>query len=77
MKEYSRQHYVPQFYLKLFSPEKDGDYVFCYDKKKRNAFRTNVRQICYEIGFNSDVNKPNKLVEKAFHRLRANVASCL
>jgi hypothetical protein len=62
----AKQHYVPQFYLKLFSPEKDGEYVYCYDKENRKAFRTNVRQVCFEIGFNEDAKKPIKPIEDAF-----------
>jgi hypothetical protein len=61
-----KQHYVPQFYLRLFSPEKRGNYVYCYDKENKESFRTNVRQICYENGFNEEENKPNKPIEDAF-----------
>jgi hypothetical protein len=65
-KEKARQHYVPQFYLKLFSPEKNGIYVYCYDKKNKKTFRTNVSQVCFEIGFYEDAKKPSKPIEDAF-----------
>ncbi len=65
-KEKAKQHYVPQFYLKLFSPEKNGKYVYCHDKKNRNAFRTNVSQVCFEVGFYENAKKPSKPIEDAF-----------
>jgi len=61
-----KQHYIPQFYLKLFSPKKDGNYVYCYDKKNKRSFRTNVSQVCFEIGFYEDAKKLNKPIEDAF-----------
>ena len=65
-KEKVKQHYVPQFYLKLFSQEKNGNHVYCYDKEKKKPFRTNVRRLCYEIGFYEVANMPNKPIEEAF-----------
>ena len=66
MKEKARQHYVPQFYLKLFSTEKTGSYVYCFDKENKRAFKTNVKALCSEIGFYENANKPNKPIEDAF-----------
>ncbi len=66
MKEKARQHYVPQFYLKLFSTEKNGNCVYCYDKENKRAFKTNVKALCSEIGFYENANKPNKPIEEAF-----------
>jgi hypothetical protein len=65
-KERAKQHYVPQFYLRLFSPEEKGDCVYCYDKANKKSFRSSTRQICFENGFYEDKNKTNKPIEKAF-----------
>ena len=67
VKEKVRQHYVPQFYLKFFSPIKNGNYVYCFDKKSKKSFKTNVRRLCYEIGFYEVANKPRKPIEGAFN----------
>ena len=60
-----KQHYVPQFYLKHFSPEEDGSYVYCYDKEKRISFTASTRDICQEISF-YDSKYSEKSVEGAF-----------
>jgi hypothetical protein len=65
-KEKIKQHYVPQFYLRLFSPEEKGNYVYCYDKENKKSFRTSVRWVCYENGFYDDENKTIKPIEEAF-----------
>ena len=61
-----KQHYIPQFYLRLFSPKEKGHYVYCYDKATKKSFRTSTRQVCYENGFYEDKNKPIKPIEDAF-----------
>lgn len=61
-----RQHYVPKFYLKLFSTEKNGTFVYCYDKKTNGARKVSVKRLCSEIGFYESPNKPNKPIEDAF-----------
>lgn len=43
MKEYLKQHFVPQFYLKSF-----GEYIYCYDKSNGNIFRTTPKNIGHE-----------------------------
>ena len=40
MKEYLKQHFVPQFYLKCF-----GEHLYCYDKLNGNRFRTTPKNI--------------------------------
>ena len=53
-------------FTRALSPEKDGDYVFCYDKKNQKSFRTNVSQVCFEVGFYEDAKKPKKPIEDSF-----------
>lgn len=65
VKKEQKQHYVPQFYLKHFSPEEDGSYVYCYDKKKKASFTTSTEDICQEINF-YDSKHGEKSVEDAF-----------
>lgn len=60
----TRQHYVPQFYLRYFS-FKNSDSVFCYDKINKKSFTTNIRDICHEINFYSPKQDEESL-EKAF-----------
>lgn len=66
VKEKEKQHYIPQFYLKLFSPEERGNYVYCYDKENNKSFKTSIRKICYEIGFYENKHKNHKPIEDAF-----------
>lgn len=72
VKEKEKQHYVPQFYLKLFSPEERGNYVYCYDKENNKSFKTSIRKICYEIGFYEDEHKNHKPIEEAFNLAETN-----
>lgn len=65
-KEKIKQHYVPQFYLRPFSSEEKGNCIYCYDKMNKKAFKTSVRQVCYENGFYQDKTKPSKPIEDAF-----------
>lgn len=47
-----RQHYVPQFYLKQFSREKNREhYIWCYDKETGQVFKTNIKNIGMEKYF--------------------------
>jgi len=47
-------HYVPRFLLKNFSTrgKKDKFYIWCYDKKRDNFFRSEISNIAAESGFN-------------------------
>lgn len=58
-----KQHYVPQFYLRNFSPEENKQHVFCYDKINNNSFTSSIRDICREINF---YDSTEKSVEYAF-----------
>lgn len=60
----TRQHYVPQFYLKYFAIG-NSDNVFCYDKINKKSFQTNSRDICCEINFYSPKQAEESL-EKVF-----------
>lgn len=66
VKEKAKQHYVPQFYLKLFSPNGKSNYVYCYDKETGKSFKTGIRSICREIGFYENEHKSDKSIEDAF-----------
>jgi hypothetical protein len=44
-----RQHYIPQFYLKNFSP--DGSELFVYDKMMKKSFKSNVGDVGHEKYF--------------------------
>jgi len=65
-KENVKQHYVPQFYLRLFSSNAKGNSVFCYDKKTTKTFKIKIKKICYENGFYENENKKKKPIEDAF-----------
>lgn len=43
----SKQHYVPQFYLKNFCQSKTN-LLYCYDKTSNNRFLTNIQNIAEE-----------------------------
>lgn len=43
------QHYVPQRYLRRFTH--DGNSIFAFDKKTKQSFHTNVRNVASEKGF--------------------------
>ncbi len=46
------QHYIPRFYLKQFSIERNGEhYVWCYNKKTGDVFESNINNICKENWF--------------------------
>lgn len=64
--ERKKQHFVPQFYLKFFSPEEKGTNVCCYDKENEKSFTTSTRDICREIGFYENEHKKKKPIEEAF-----------
>jgi len=46
------QHYIPRFYLKQFSKEKNGEYyVWCYNLKSSKVFKANISKVCKENWF--------------------------
>ncbi len=43
------QHYIPRFYLKRFSTERNGEYyIWCYNLKTGEIFETNIINVCKE-----------------------------
>ena len=46
------QHYIPRFYLKRFSTERNGEYyIWCYNTKTGNIFEANITNVCKENWF--------------------------
>ena len=66
------QHYVAQSYLKQFACDRRGKHpkICCYDKVRRAAFTTNVRNVASENYF---YNSPDETaaVEEKFGRLES------
>lgn len=61
MKEYIRQHYIPQFYLKKYGIKKKRGYtVKCFNKEMRKEFVVNINQIGMENYF-YDKRAPPKI----------------
>lgn len=61
MKDNKNQHYVPQYYLKNFSVNKN---IYIYDLKDKMCFRNSVSSTAYKKFFyNVDVIFFNKIVE--------------
>lgn len=44
------QHYVPQFVLKHFCPDKKPQ-IYAFDKEKEKVIRTNIKNVASESGF--------------------------
>ena len=49
MTENKKQHYVPKFYLKLFS--QDGKHLWIYNLKSKELFQVPIKNLCYEKYF--------------------------
>lgn len=46
------QHFIPRFYLKRFSTERNGEYyIWCYNKKTSKIFEANITKVCKENWF--------------------------
>jgi hypothetical protein len=45
------QHYVPQSYLRRFSPQEKLGAIYCFNKQNERVFFSNTRNIANEIGF--------------------------
>jgi hypothetical protein len=46
------QHYVPQFYLRSFASEGGKTpRIWCYDKARQKAFKTNIKNVAAERNF--------------------------
>lgn len=61
MKDNTRQHYVPQYYLKNFSVYNS---LYIYDLETKKKFKNSIRNTAYKKFFyNVDVNIFNKILE--------------
>lgn len=64
-KPHKKQHYVPKFYLKLFS--QDGKHLGIYNLKSKESFQVPIKNLCYEKYFytkNSEFEKALSLIEQ-------------
>ncbi len=52
----TRQHYVPQFYLKNFSISNREDFIYAY-KRNKKIFFTNIKNVAVEKNFYTFKNK--------------------
>lgn len=64
MAEYTKQHYIPQFYLKHFTFG-DSAKIFCYDKLKDKSFLTTIRDTGQENLFYGIKGLINDEIEKS------------
>lgn len=60
MPENKKQHYVPQFYLKLFSKDRTNIYNYHLDSKKLS--RMPIKDICQGSYFYDDDSKYEKIL---------------
>jgi hypothetical protein len=44
-------HYIPRFYLKGFTENPDSEFIYVYEKGKRDGFKANIRKIAQENRF--------------------------
>ncbi len=88
MAEKRRQHYLPQFYLKGFSPhfrsnnatDDELDQVWCYQIKKRRLSLKSVKNIAWRSYYYSFVDKTgqqNPLVENMYAEIEDTVSRTL
>lgn len=45
------QHFVPQFYLKYFTSNKERDKIWTYDKPSKKSFETSIKNVACQKGF--------------------------
>lgn len=65
MTENKKQHYVPKFYLKLFS--QDGKHLWIYNLRSKDSFQVPIKNLCYEKYFyakNLEFEKALGLIEQ-------------
>ena len=65
MTENKKQHYVPKFYLKLFS--QDGKHLWIYNLRSEDSFQVPIKNLCYEKYFyakNLEFEKALSLIEQ-------------
>lgn len=57
------QHYVPQFYLRNFSTNQNGNYkIWCFDKSTLRSFQTNPKNVAQENRFYDFENEEGESV---------------
>ena len=64
-KPHKKQHYVPKFYLKLFS--QDGKHLWIYNLRSKDSFQVPIKNLCYEKYFyakNLEFEKALSLIEQ-------------
>jgi len=64
-KSHKKQHYVPKFYLKLFSQK--SKYLWIYNLKSKESFQVPIKNLCYEKYFyakNLEFEKALSLIEQ-------------
>ena len=55
-----KHHYISKFYLKYFTKSGGSKQtLFCYDKLKKNYFKSNPKDICFIKNFNT-ITYPGK-----------------
>lgn len=57
-----RQHYVPQFYLKLFADQ--DSFLYCYNKKNKKKFKARAKDVCCEDHY-YEVSAPNSEIYRS------------
>ena len=62
MPKYKKQHFVPQFYLRNFSINNDGEYIFLLNKIFSKPKQVVIRDQCQKDYFYSN----NEVIEKSF-----------
>ena len=72
------QHYVPQFYLRLFSA--DGNLIFAYDKVVKKPFRSSVADVAsakyfYDFPPNPSGSDDKQIVEKGLAEIEGGCAT--
>jgi hypothetical protein len=70
-KPHKKQHYVPKFYLKLFS--QDGKHLWIYNLRSKDSFQVPIKNLCYEKYFYAK----NLEFEKALSRIEQKQAETL
>ena len=57
-----RQHYVPQFYLKLFTDQ--DSFLYCYNKNSEKKFKARAKDVCCEEHY-YEVSVPNSEIYRS------------
>jgi len=68
MAEFKKQHYVPQFYLRQFSP--DRKLIYAYNLERKKGFRINIKNICQENYFYDETTELEQILGKLEEKQR-------